>query len=296
MAFEDDSVFYTFLSTYIILLVLTSAELYHVYRDVTGKHKSRVYILYGLVWINFSMRVVWLFMRRGEWDADYPTLTFVINRFGLIFFFTFCGHVTYIWSLSVSQKEPTARQKLMWGLVYAAVFLFQIVCTILFVHVDDKNEKSFSYDASIVSIALVSVLIGVSYVVHLFYMHRMLRQRMRLLAGGHAPPGYGLKLERQLGNRMKLLIILGCINTACFFLRAVLFLWRPIRHEYLKGDFWYPWGFYYIPEVVPVLMVFVTTPRSICTTTVSRLASATYRQAVKFNFPQEDPQLMMQQY
>eukprot|EP00736_Rhodelphis_marinus_P014337 Rmarinus@m.21090 len=89
MAFEDDSVFYTFLSTYIILLVLTSAELYHVYRDVTGKHKSRVYILYGLVWINFSMRVVWLFMRRGEWDADYPTLTFVINRFGLIFFFYF---------------------------------------------------------------------------------------------------------------------------------------------------------------------------------------------------------------
>jgi len=196
-----------------------------------------------------AVRLSWVVL---HWYGS-TIVSFVLNRCGFVLFFTAFTIVLFYWAELYHKNYIVARGFLprlfkFFVLTNVLLYVTEISVVLVFVIVDrgeyDNREGNPVYETSIYLEIFVSFIVSIAF---FFYGMRLFRQHRR---AHDFEEGYEIKSKEILT-----ILIATIIFTACFLVRVVAFLFRPVEHEYMNQQLFQVLA-YYIPEVIPSLVQF----------------------------------------
>jgi len=197
-----------------------------------------------------AVRITWFALRSfSERDG----LSFILNRFGFLLFFTAFTVVLFYWAETYHKTYisnvgflPTLVKFFVItnGLLYA----LEVTLVVLFIISTDRNnyyeEGNIFYESSILFEVGVNFLVSLCYFTYgarLFLSH-----------------GKASEFEENFARKTKELLktlISTIILTVCFLVRVIAFLYRPITNAYMDDQLFRVLA-YFIPEIIPSIILF----------------------------------------
>jgi len=190
-----------------------------------------------------TARIVWLTLH--TFYASQDLATFILNRFSLVFFFTSFTLILLYWAESFHKNYYETKAflpRLGWIFFISnfVLYVYQFVIIILFAFGSEDREGNPVYEANIVSDIALSAVISVGF----FIYGILLFTRVKNMEDDTSPDR-----KREL---MKILFI-TIIFTACFLVKCVFVLYRPITSHLLPEIPFYIFN-YFLPELIPSLL------------------------------------------
>jgi len=200
-----------------------------------------------------ATRIVW-FGVLGFYPVDslrYEVVTFLLNRTALLAYFTAFTLIVFYWAERFHKRyyDTTVFMpgvgKMFIG-VNACVYVFQIIIVVLYLESNEVKESNPIYELNILADALLSGLVSIT-----FFIYGWL-QFCKLTSSDESTE---VELRR---SELHKIMLITLVFTACFTLRVIMFLYRPLTNKYLNIYLFYSLA-YFVPEISPtVLQVYLS--------------------------------------
>jgi THH1/TOM1/TOM3 domain len=180
----------------------------------------------------------------------------ILNRLAFVTFFTAFTSLLFFWveRIHSSQLEEHAsggrqirlpRVAWLFFVTNLIVWIFQIVMIVLIAVLDDSSrEGNVSYEVNSDVIILLSLLVALGFLIYGAALYRRVRRS-----------SLAVDDTRRTRSRLRRILLLCVTLTACFLLRALTFLWRPMTRNYMNANAFIVLA-YLAPELLAVSLGF----------------------------------------
>ncbi|KAJ6252383.1 tobamovirus multiplication protein 1-like isoform x1 [Anaeramoeba flamelloides] len=183
-------------------------------------------------------RIFWLSLQQRK--NNWVVFQFSINRFAILSFFTSFTLLVFFWAqIYHNLLSKMSSLKTVHVVLNSLLYIYTIICIILFgTGVEKDTDNNPFYDVNVLIIAGVSVCTSLAFFVYGFLLMRK----------------YGESVFHSNKKRHLLKIFsITILYSACFLLRFIMFLYRPITGKYFPYTY-YIFFFYYVPEIPPIVV------------------------------------------
>jgi len=189
-----------------------------------------------------SVRLVWYVMLAV---TNEEVAAFILNRLALCLFYSSFTIVISFWAekfhsrhFGLEESITIPNLKLFLLATNLLLYAFQTAIVLYFVFVSHEEDGDAIYNADIVVLASVSLVMALLFLVY------GLRTAWRITDSGD-------KSSESSMERLRLIVVTA-VFIICFLLRMVMFLYRPITNQYVNNSLFRTLS-YLIPEIVPAL-------------------------------------------
>jgi hypothetical protein len=256
---------------YGLLAVLSIGEVFRTF--LSGKiwseeTRDRRLVLYPLLLLASAARIAWVQQKSNEAsdasrspEEDHD-LGFIFCRLASALFFCFLLAVVYSWYRIADTTHNPARvqiAKQTFVLVGVGSFVVQGLLTGAYVLSPDSKKTGYgniAYEASMWTTIVLTAFLSVAFLIFGIQIVRGVSESEQHMAKSKSDSNS----LRNVGAKILSVAISIGISGA---IRIVVYSYKPLTDKDLPGNFFYPWCFYFIPEVLPTLMFLITSPSSV---------------------------------
>ncbi|KAJ3444343.1 tobamovirus multiplication protein 1-like isoform x1 [Anaeramoeba flamelloides] len=164
-------------------------------------------------------RIFWLSLQQRK--NNWVVFQFSINRFAILSFFTSFTLLVFFWAqIYHNLLSKMSSLKTVHVILNSLLYIYTIICIILFgTGIEKDTDNNPFYDVNVLIIAGVSESV--------FHSNKK-RHLLKIFS-------------------------ITMLYSACFLLRFIMFLYRPITGKYFPYTY-YIFFFYYVPEIPPIVV------------------------------------------
>lgn len=238
MESESNSLFIPGILTYSIIAI--ALVLSFIFPPKTNRHLRQLVSVRKLFQAMLSfftiLRITWVIL---YYLNAKRSISFTLNRFCFTSFFTCFTLIVFHWAEEY-HKQYFESTKFLPRLGFAFIvtniilWIFEIVAVTFFlVSKETKTEGSPIYETTIITFIILDFVIACGFTIYGF---AILRKKA--------------KISSVQNKEFLKTVLITLVFTLCFFLKVILFLYRPITKKYMNNALFRVLG-YYIPELIP---------------------------------------------